>query len=428
MGNYLAWGVSFFYKSPAEYLKDAELEILQKCSNTSCQSQFIPISNRVEIRTLRYDSGLSRGSTPVVVFVHGFLSGLGVWSPCFDLLSQQCVIYAIDLPGFGRSSRADFYGDLHDIEYQFVSSLEEWRDAVGIDSFIIVGHGFGGYIATLYAMKYPVQVRHLILVEPWGFTELPFSIVGKAVVCSTEHEQAPYKSRIPFSLQALNHLISFLSPFLLLRCLPRKVGSWICGMILKMTAPILSSTKELNDSMSNYLYHCTSLRASGEYAFLKSSMLFFWAKSPLIERIKQLDDNVPVSFIYGGKSSVDHKTGFEVFHQRQQSIVEVYMVQNAGHNVFMDCPGRFCDILLHVIEAESHKESSFNKILSPSGSELGTDDLYWDCAWETINLSTANLNNIERCTSNTLQEYWGNLDLSNEDIALTDDDVYYPLD
>jgi len=437
MGNALSWFVSFFYVAPEERLKNAELQLLQAFSNTSCQSQFIPISNRVEVRTLRFDIGFPRGSTPVVVLIHGFLSGLGVWSPCFDLLSQNCIIYAIDLPGFGRSTRIRFLGDMNDVEYQFVSYLEEWRDAVGLESFIIVGHGFGGYIGTLYAMKYPENVQHLVLVEPWGFTELPFGLAGKAVSCSTEYEHIAYKTRIPSWARVTNFIITIFSPFLLLRCLPTSFGTCICSSVFKSMSPILSSNKKFKVPMTNYIYHCNTMAAAGEYAYLKLSLLYFWANVPLIERLDLLDENVPISFIFGANSSVDHKTGFEVYHQRQQSVVEVYMVQKAGHSVFMDCPERFCDIVLHVVEGEQRRESSRNTLLSPALSEFGAEDLYWDSAWETINLSTANLSYMEdeeeakNSMGGRRYEYavHSGFDVLRRNAAAeSDDEVYYPLD
>ena len=434
MGNTLSWIISLFYERPEDRLRNAELQVLRLFSNTSCQSQFIPISNRVEVRTLRYDIGFARGRIPVVVLIHGFLSGLGVWSPCFDLLSQHCIVYAIDLPGFGRSTRITFPRSLDDVEYQFVTYLEEWRDAVGIESFIIVGHGFGGYIGTLYAMKYPEKIQHLILVEPWGFTELPFGLAGKAAIDCNQCSQVNYYSRVPFWIQATNFIISIFSPFLLLRCLPKSIGGWICSKILHCMAPSLSSRGKFKNPLKNYIYHCISLEASGEYAFMRLSLLYCWAKVPLVSRIGQLDENVPMSFIYGADSSVDHKTGFEVYHQRQESVVEVYMVQNSGHSVFMDCSERFCDIVLHVVESEVKRESSCSMLLSPTGSAFGAEDLYWDSAWETINLSTTNVSHNEEdiCSSRGRSQddvtVHNGVKVLRHDLPDSDDEVYFPLD
>jgi pimeloyl-ACP methyl ester carboxylesterase len=40
--------------------------------------------------------------------LHGMGAGLALFSHNFPALSQASVVYAIDLPGFGRSSRVTF--------------------------------------------------------------------------------------------------------------------------------------------------------------------------------------------------------------------------------------------------------------------------------------------------------------------------------
>ena len=413
MGNLFSWMLSLVFKRTEELLRDTELFVLQKFTKTSCMSQFIPISSNVEIRTLKFDRGFSK-CTPTLVMLHGLGAGLGVWAPCFDSLSRKLPVYALDLPGFGRSTRTPFFGNRRDIEYQFANFLEEWRDAVGLENFVLLGHGFGGYIATLYAIRHPERVRHLILVEPWGYSELPMGIVEKRRFSLSYFDKEPYIASVPRWIRMCNFILNLLDPLFFLRNLPRKVGNLLMTFFVsqhKVTAPTgvrnsvtpntsLSPPKlakvkvapkqvKSSEETNQYLYYCNILKPTGVTAFRKLDLLYFWSVSPLTLRMRDLDPEVPVSFIYGSCSCMDHKTGYEVYHLRPTSYVEVYMVQGAGHDIFAGNPSGLCDIILGVMEQEIEKATRIRSMSSSVASI--TDDLYWDCAWERLNLSRGNL-------------------------------------
>ena len=55
-----------------------------------------------------------------------------------------------------------------------------------------------------------------------------------------------------------------------------------------------------------------------------------FAKNPMIRRIPNIDNNIPVWFIYGGRSWIDHTSGFNSIHLRQNAIattVKVFFLQ-----------------------------------------------------------------------------------------------------
>lgn len=116
--------------------------------------QFIQISNGNLLWTLTFISDNVKDRTPVVL-LHGFGGGVGLWAHNLDALSQRRPVYALDLLGFGQSSRPLFSTDAQEAEGQFVESIEQWRTKVGLEIMILLGHNLGGYLAASYSLKYP---------------------------------------------------------------------------------------------------------------------------------------------------------------------------------------------------------------------------------------------------------------------------------
>jgi pimeloyl-ACP methyl ester carboxylesterase len=103
-------------------------------------------------------------------------AAIGFWALNIDDIARHRPFFAMDLLGFGNSSRSTFPGDPMEAEHQFVDSIEEWCKQLNLDKFILLGHSFGGYLATSYSIKYPARIKHLILVDPWGFPDKPANL------------------------------------------------------------------------------------------------------------------------------------------------------------------------------------------------------------------------------------------------------------
>lgn len=83
-------------------------------------------------------------------------------------MTRPCL--APDLPGFGHSSpptraRITAYAD------DVILGLR----SLGIESFALVGHSFGGAVATAVAERLPESVTRLVLCAPAGFGRLPLA-------------------------------------------------------------------------------------------------------------------------------------------------------------------------------------------------------------------------------------------------------------
>lgn len=120
-----------------------------------------------------------------LVMLHGYGAGLGFFYKNFEGLSRVpgWRIYALDLLGMGRSSRPPFkvhskdrQKSITEAEDWFVDALEEWRVKRNIDRFTLLGHSLGGYLAVVYALKYPGHLNKLILASPVGIPEDPYAV------------------------------------------------------------------------------------------------------------------------------------------------------------------------------------------------------------------------------------------------------------
>lgn len=79
-------------------------------------------------------------------------------------------LIALDLLGFGASSKPP-------VAYmvaQEVAFLRAVLQELGLESCVLVGHSFGGWVSAAYAIAYPNQVRALCLVTPAGIRDDSF--------------------------------------------------------------------------------------------------------------------------------------------------------------------------------------------------------------------------------------------------------------
>ena len=127
---------------------------------------------------------------PPLVLLHGFGCGIPQFYKNLDHLHSDRRLYALDLPGFARSTRVPFPVDAEGAECEFVETLERWREGVGLEQMVLLGHSLGGFLSLSYAMRYPSRVRHLILDDPWGMVSMPpeeemrekFSVLVRSII------------------------------------------------------------------------------------------------------------------------------------------------------------------------------------------------------------------------------------------------------
>ena len=66
-------------------------------------------------------------------------------------------VYSIDLPGFGLSDRNKLGKSPTQVENNWTDSIDQWRQKMGLDKIVLIGHSMGGYLAAVYLMGYPQE-------------------------------------------------------------------------------------------------------------------------------------------------------------------------------------------------------------------------------------------------------------------------------
>jgi pimeloyl-ACP methyl ester carboxylesterase len=100
---------------------------------------------------------------PPVVLVHGFGSSTDVWRGLIPALEADHRVLAVDLKGFGWTSRYD--GDYsRQAQAELVLAA---MDEVGVARADVVAHSMGSAVTLTMAAAQPDRVRRIVLVGPW---------------------------------------------------------------------------------------------------------------------------------------------------------------------------------------------------------------------------------------------------------------------
>jgi pimeloyl-ACP methyl ester carboxylesterase len=115
-------------------------------------------------------SYLDIGDGTPVLMLHGFMGNKTCWLPLIEQLQPDCRCISLDLLGFGESGKPQMRYDVA-TEVAFVRQVVL---ALQLDSFYILGHSFGGWVASAYALQYPSTVKGLLLAAPAGIRDDSF--------------------------------------------------------------------------------------------------------------------------------------------------------------------------------------------------------------------------------------------------------------
>ena len=167
----------------------------------------------LQIHTIEYHCAgkTPAPAVPALVCLHGFGFGAALYYAALPALAAEWngAVFAVDTLGCGLSSRPRWpfamgsSCDPTQAEQYFVDALEAWRQNVGLETMVLIGHSVGGYLAVAYAERHPERCARLVLASPVGVPEPPASL-------KPWQDSRPLVLRIVFALWRRGH-----SPFTL---------------------------------------------------------------------------------------------------------------------------------------------------------------------------------------------------------------------
>jgi pimeloyl-ACP methyl ester carboxylesterase len=96
------------------------------------------------------------------LILHGWGSNSDRWAPVAEKIAEKgfCV-YVPDLPGFGKSDALPVPWDTN----KYIDWIEKFVAELNLGEFYLLGHSFGGALASKMAVKHVQDVKKLFLVS-----------------------------------------------------------------------------------------------------------------------------------------------------------------------------------------------------------------------------------------------------------------------
>ncbi|KAH8106284.1 alpha/beta-hydrolase [Cristinia sonorae] len=326
----------------------------------------------------------SDSAPPPAVLLHGYGAGLGFFYQNFPALGRWAgnrgtSVYALDWLGMGRSARVpfrvkakreDISARVAEAEAFFVDSLEDWRAKMGLEKMTLVGHSLGGYLSTVYALKYPSRVNKLILLSPAGVPRGPEEEYSREIMdaqttgaSSSDSAEPASRSKVEAMKEGqrkeirkeskARKVFTYLweegfSPFQVVRSSlfwgPMLVGKYSSRRFIGLSA---EDTKDMHE----YILNITLAKGSGEYCISHLLAPGAFARRPIVDRINAL--KIPVTFVYGDNDWMDPEGGSQSVENMRQAgngQGRMYIVPHAGHHLYLDNPKATNDLLIKELD------------------------------------------------------------------------------
>lgn len=253
-----------------------------------------------------------------LIAIHGLGSYMPAWKMNIDALSESLRVIALDLPGYGKSTKS---ADNYSISF-FAESVTQLMDALDVDQATVMGHSMGGHIALYLAAQHPDRIEQLILSAPAGFEQ--FTAQDRQVFQATVSAGAI--AATPESMIRQNMAVTFYE-------MPADAQFMVEDRITMMNKP----------GFKNYV----EAQAGSIFAMLEEPV---WDMLPSIDQptlviFGKQDALIPNRYMHPGLSVED------VARQGAERMPDatLKLIDNAGHFVHFEKPDEFNRLVLEFL-------------------------------------------------------------------------------
>ena len=273
---------------------------------------------------------------PILLYVHGTAASAVGFVDAMKNLSSDFCIHALDVPGFGRS-HVENPGVLKNLsntelcEYYSDCIKLYIQEHIGSNQQVcVVGHSFGGFLASEFSHRYPIHFDSLILVNTGGLLATLGNRGGYWAVFFT--------AALPQSIMRLMSFLGF-----------DAIAHAMHGLV---------STRSL------YFYFLLANRSAfGDTfvgRFIKMGCVWSHFTRPFL--CKLLESPRRIAVIHGGMDPIMPSHQLELFVSLCGSPVPHFRIEGAGHAPYCEVPNDFCVAFRSAYELACRPDESARRL------------------------------------------------------------------
>jgi pimeloyl-ACP methyl ester carboxylesterase len=142
-------------------------------SVSKAQTQKSMTSKQITIRDKQVEINYfqqGKGDT-TLLFLHGWCIDGTYWKNQVDYFSKNCNVYAIDLPGFGKSKAKRTNWSIE----EYANDVTAFIDTMNLKNVVIIGHSMAGEIMLQTALSNNSKIVGIVGVDNFKFIDVSFT-------------------------------------------------------------------------------------------------------------------------------------------------------------------------------------------------------------------------------------------------------------